>query len=272
MSFNINDMVEYIYDRTGFKGGVAIVLGSGLGDFADHLTEKTVVPYNDIPDYPQPTVEGHAGEFVFGKLMGRSVLAAKGRFHFYEGHGFETVTLPVALFSKLGVDALIITNAAGSTRKDHPPGTLMVLTGHSDCTFRLDRGDPVIVAGEPYHDQKLIDLASQAGIDEDIELKQGTYCWTLGPAYETPAEINYIKSFGGDAVGMSTVPELQAAARFDLPALGISCLTNYAAGITNQPLTHDEVIETAEAVKDQFTRLVLEIITKIGSELEKAVV
>ncbi len=267
MPRNFNAMREYIVDRTGFTGGVAIVLGSGLGKFADHLAVKTVVAYKDIPDYPRPTVEGHAGEFVFGRLAEIPVLAAKGRFHFYEGHSFETVTLPVALFHKLGVKALIITNAAGSTRRDFPPGTLMALSGHCDCTFRHSAVLPEVIIGEPYHDQRLLELARRAAQEEKVGLKEGIYCWTLGPAYETPAEIEYIRKLGGDAVGMSTVPELQAAANFELPALGISCLTNFAAGITDRPLTHQEVMETAEAVKGEFTRLVLATIGKIGTEL-----
>ena len=267
MNYSVNDMVEYIYDRTNYSRGVAIVLGSGLGDFADNLNNKTVIKYADIPGYPRPTVEGHAGEFVFGDLNGISVLGAKGSFHFYEGHDFHTVTLPVQLFHKLGVDTLIITNAAGSTRRHLPPGTLIALSGHLDGTFRHNADDPKVVAGPPFHDKKLLSLAQAAAEKTAVELATGVYCWTLGPAYETPDEIKYFSDLGADAVGMSTVPELQAAARFDLPALGISCLTNYAAGITDQPLTHQEVMETAEAVKDKFTRLIVAVIGNIGSRL-----
>ncbi len=267
MNSNIIEMTNYIIDRTGFNGGVAIVLGSGLGDFADNLTDKTVVPYGDIPGYPQPTVEGHAGEFVFGDLSGIPALGAKGRFHFYEGHDFHTVTLPIQLFHKLGVNALIVTNAAGSTRRSMPPGSLMALTGHLDGTFRHGPEDPKIVTGDPFHSPQLLVLARSAFQKSAVDLAEGIYCWTMGPSYETPDEIKYFRKLGADAVGMSTVPELQAAAKFGLPVLGISCITNFASGITDQPLSHQEVIDTAEAVKEKFTRSIIELIINIGREL-----
>ncbi|MFH1852530.1 MAG: purine-nucleoside phosphorylase [Candidatus Neomarinimicrobiota bacterium] len=263
-------MVDYVRERIGTAPAVAIILGSGLGDFADNLEQKITIPYHAIPGYPRPTVEGHAGELVFGLLGTVPVLAAKGRFHFYEGHALETVTLPVRLFHRLGVRALIITNAAGSVRRDYPPGSLMALTGHLDCTFRQGPEAPDIVSGVPCHDPRLLDCARKAAAETGVELQSGIYCWTLGPAYETPEEIEFFRSLGGDAVGMSTVPELQAAAELGLSTLGISCLTNYAAGITGQPLTHQEVIDTAAAVRDKFTRLIIAVIRNIGGSLSTA--
>lgn len=260
-------MVEYIYDQTGFSWGIAIVLGSGLGDFADNLSDRQIIKYTDIPGYPKPTVEGHAGELVIGKLAGIPVLGAKGRFHFYEGYDYHTVTLPIRLFHKLGIQTLIITNAAGSTRLAFPPGTLMAINGHIDGTFRHSVEDPEIVSGSPYHDPDLLRFAADSGQESGVEIVTGVYCWTLGPSYETPDEIKYFRSLGADAVGMSTVPEIQAAAKFGVPVLGLSCLTNYAAGITDQPLTHQEVIETAEAVRENFTQLVITIIKHIGKQL-----
>lgn len=267
MRYNLSEMTDYINDHHPGEPGIAIVLGSGLGDFADGLDDASTIAYRDIPGYPKPTVEGHAGQLVFGRLDEIPLVCAKGRFHFYEGHDFNTVTLPIQLFAHLGVRALIITNAAGSTSRKLPPGTLMAIHGHMDGTFRHGIGDPQPVTGAPFHSPQLLALAHQAAGITKVELAEGVYCWTLGPGYETPEEIKYFSSLGADAVGMSTVPELQAAADLDIPALGISCLTNFAAGISDQPLTHDEVIETADRVKVQFADLLREMVRLAGAEL-----
>lgn len=251
----ITEMTDFIFNQTSFNGRLAIVLGSGLGRFADELENSQVIPYQKIPDYPKSTVEGHSGELVFGSLRGVDLIAAKGRFHFYEGHNFQTVTLPIRLFHKLGVDHLIITNAAGSMDMAHPPGTLMAVTGHIDCTFRHSMDDPLVQKGFPYHDPGFIELAHQAARQAGISLAQGNYCWALGPAYETPAEIEYFRSLGGDAAGMSTVPEILTAGELGMRVLTISCLTNFAAGITDQPLTHAEVIKTADRAGADFSEL-----------------
>ncbi len=260
----ISEMVESIINRTRFDGQIAIVLGSGLGSFADTMSDKTVIPYQTIPNYPLPTVLGHAGEFVFGNLDSVDILAAKGRFHFYEGHDFQTVTLPIRLFQKLGITHLIITNAAGSMNRSFPPGTLMAATGHLDCTFRKSADVPKLYSGNPYHDESLIQLAKNAGKYTGVKIEEGVYSWALGPSYETPEEIDYFKSLGGDAVGMSTVPEILAAGELGIKTLTISCMTNFAAGITELPLTHEEVMETADRVHDDFTRLIKKIIIDIG--------
>lgn len=263
----INEMIEFISYKTRFKGRLAIILGSGLGGFADQLENRLVIPYKNIPKYPQSTVEGHSGELVFGSMQGVDLIAAKGRFHFYEGHDFQTVTLPIRLFHKLGVDHLIITNAAGSMDKVNPPGTLMVVTGHLDCTFRHSMNDPFIQKGFPYHDPGFIELAHLAAQKTGIKLADGNYCWALGPAYETPAEIEYFKTLGGNAAGMSTVPEILTAAELGMRVLTISCLTNYAAGITDQPLTHREVIETADQTSAKFLGLLTHTIKLLEEDL-----
>ncbi len=264
MKYNISNMSEYVGSRSGFTQGVAIVLGSGLGDFTEQIQTPVVIPYHAIPNYPLPTVEGHTGEFVMGIYKDVPLIAAKGRFHYYEGHDIETVTLPVHLFNKLGVKYIIITNAAGSVRKSIPPGSLMAINGYADCTFRESSDKPKIIENVS---SILLNCIEEASKSVKVNLDTGIYCWTQGPGYETPAEVEYIRNLGGDAVGMSTVPELQSADKFGIDALGISTITNYAAGILDQPLTHNEVIETANRTKDDFAKLICATIENIGKLL-----
>lgn len=260
-------MVEFIHDQTGFAGRLAVILGSGLGKFGDLLTDPAIISYKYIPFYPETKVEGHAGEFVFGNLDGVELVVAKGRFHFYEGYDFQTVTLPIRLFQKLGISHVIITNAAGSMNKVLPPGSLMIMNGHLDCTFRHSVEDPRLYTGEPYYDPQFIALAEKAAGKLGVFISPGVYCWSLGPAYETPAEIDYFRSLSGDAVGMSTVPELITAGELGLSTLAISCITNYAAGIASQPLNHGEVLETADRVSNRFTKLLTRIIGLLKDKL-----
>lgn len=264
MSPFVPEMAELVLNRSGFGGRLAVVLGSGLGEFSARLQATTTIPYGVIPHYPQTTVAGHSGELVAGELNGVPLIAARGRFHLYEGHDFHTVSLPVRLFHRLGVDHLIITNAAGSLNRAYPPGTLMAVTGHLDCTFRHGPGEPVIVTGDPYHDPRFITLAREAAGEAEVALETGTYCWTLGPSYETPAEIAYFQRLGGDAVGMSTVPEILTAGELGMRVLTLSCLTNFAAGIGGQPLDHREVLKTTARVEDSFSRLLTAIINRLG--------
>lgn len=238
----------------------AIVLGSGLDDFADTLADQVVVSYNDIPHYPATTVAGHAGRLIMGRAGAVPVLAAQGRFHYYEGHTLETVTLPVRLFAQLGVQILILTNAAGCVNTAWQVGDLMAITGHLDYTFMDGPEDPTAVMGAPCHSPSLLAAARRAAGKSGVLLHEGIYTWTLGPSFETPAEIRHIRALGGDAVGMSTVPEIRAAAEAGLQVLGLSCLTNYAAGILDQPLTHQEVLETGRRVKHTFARLLTAIL------------
>ena len=262
MKYSILEMADYVGSRSGFTNGVAIVLGSGLGDFTEQIQTPIVIPYHAIPNYPQPTVEGHIGEFVIGNYKDVPLIAAKGRFHYYEGHDIETVTIPIHLFHRLGVKYIIITNAAGSVRKSIPPGSLMAINGYADCTFRESVKPPQIVNNRS---SKLLISVEEASKSVKVKLENGIYCWTQGPGYETPTEVEYIKNLGGDAVGMSTVPELQAADKLGLDAVGISTITNYAAGIIDQPLTHNEVIETANRTKDDFAKLIGATIENIGA-------
>ncbi|MEE9161470.1 MAG: purine-nucleoside phosphorylase [Candidatus Neomarinimicrobiota bacterium] len=242
----------------------AIVLGSGLSDFAQTLDNPIVVPYAEIPHYPQPTVPGHVGELVFGYVKSLPVITARGRFHYYEGHSLETVALPVRLFARLGVSTLIITNAAGCVNTQWHEGDLMFLTGHLDYTFLDGANTPTRHTDDRFHSGDLLALARRAARDAAIPMREGSYAWCLGPTFETPAEIKDIRRLGGAAVGMSTVPEIRAAADEGLAVLGISCLTNYAAGIRDQPLTHEEVLATGQRVKETFAQLVTAILRNLA--------
>lgn len=244
----------------------AIVLGSGLADFGDSLDRSIIIPYDTIPHYPEPTVPGHVGQLVFGYAGKLPVLAAKGRFHYYEGHDLDTVSLPIRLFAALGVKTVIITNAAGCVRPEWSEGDLMLITGHMDYTSRNGPHDPVPSTGEPWYSTPFLELARQAAQDTGTTLREGVYTWCLGPMFETPAEIRDIRRLGGDAVGMSTLPEIVAAEEEDLNMVGISCLTNMAAGITGQPLDHEEVLETGQRVKATFRQLVTTILQRLDEQ------
>ena len=260
MKYNISAMKQFIIDQTEIQASIAVVLGSGMGGFCDQMDDVILIPYKNIPNYPKSTVRGHAGELAIGSLHNIPLLAAKGRFHYYEGYDIQTITLPVKLFHSLGIKSLIITNAAGSLKPDLRPGSLMIIDSHIDCTFRASVTEPEEYSGTSFHDPVYIELAVKSADQINLSITKGTYCWTLGPSYETPAEVSYIRSLGGDAVGMSTVPEIQAAAELGMKVLGISTITNYAAGIIGEPLSHDDVIKVSAQVEDDFTNFLTEII------------
>ena len=253
-----------VLERLPERPKVAIVLGSGLGDFAETLTAPVRVPYGDIPHYPLPTVPGHAGELVQGRVGNLPVLTARGRFHYYEGHDLDTIALPIRLFSLLGAETVIITNAAGCVNTGWSEGDLMLITGHLDSTYLRSADDPQPVTDKAIYLPGSLNLAREAARESGIELREGFYAWALGPSYETPAEIRHIRQLGGDAVGMSTVPEIKAAAEAGLDVIGISCLTNYAAGIRDVPLKHEEVLATSQRVQATLGRLVTAILGKLA--------
>ena len=249
---------------------VGLILGSGLGDFADTLEDRVVIPFADIPDFPQATVEGHVGAFVFGKRQGKSVVALQGRLHFYEGHSQQTITIPVRVMAKLGVKQLILTNAAGGVNLNYFPGDLMLISDH----INYSGSNPLIGQNMPEFGPRFPDVSDLYSRDlrklimteaekAGISLRQGVYMMFSGPNYETPAEIRMARIVGADAVGMSTVPEALVAAQCGISVIGISCITNMAAGILNQPLSHQEVMETAAVVHDKFHRLLELILTLI---------
>ncbi|WP_125152279.1 purine-nucleoside phosphorylase [Clostridium rectalis] len=266
----ISESVKYIKSKIKNKPDIGIILGSGLGDMAESVENKEVVKYEDIPNMPKSTVKGHKGQFVFGRLKGKSVVMMQGRIHFYEGHEMESLALPIHIMKNLGIKTLIVTNAAGGVNKSFTPGDLMIITDHINLAFTnplIGRNEEEIGPRFPdmsnAYDKDLVNLANEIGNKYNVNLKQGVYAMMTGPTYETPAEIKMIRILGGDAVGMSTVPDVITAKHCGLKVLGVSCITNMAAGILDQPLNHEEVMETSKKVKNNFIKLISEIIGAI---------
>ncbi len=241
---------------------VAIVLGSGLGEFAERLEDAVRVPYAEVPHFPSPTVMGHSGELVAGSLGGRSVLVQSGRFHMYEGHPAALTALPVRVFARLGVETLILTNAAGGIRRSFGSGTVMLIADHINLSFRNSLFGPALPGetrfpdmSDPY-DPALRALAREVARRRRIPLAEGVYVGLLGPSYETPAEIRMLERLGADAVGMSTVVEVITARAAGLRCLGFSAITNPAAGVTPHKLDHLEVMEVAYRVAGELAALI----------------
>ena len=261
---NTQLIAKKIIDESNFNGKIAVILGSGLSRLSDEIAKKTTIPYSSIPNYPIANIEGHAGEFVIGELNGANIIVAKGRMHYYEGYPFDSVTAPIRVLSKIGIKYLIITNSAGSLKTDNPPGNFMIADSHMDFTFRENAKDPVMNSDSIFHDHQLITIVKSVSKDLKQNTCTGCYCWTLGPSYETPAEIQDMARLGGGAVGMSTVPEIKTSAELGIKTVTISCLTNFAAGISTTPLTHDEVVSNAGKFDKGFSELLEKVILKIS--------
>ena len=255
--------LEKIKNKLGFNGGIGVVLGSGLGSIINHLNKKKSFKYQNIKSFPTSLVKGHRREFISGYHGTRQILFASGRFHYYEGFEHDKIISPIRVFNKLGVKNIIITNSCGSIRKKNKPGTLMLVDGHFDCTFKKNYLIPQLKNGDSYYSEKLISIALSQSKYCDIKLVSGKYCWTIGPQYETPEEIKFFKSFGGDVVGMSTIPEIEAAKKYKMNILVISLITNFAAGIKNKRLSHEEVLKNAGKSGKNFSKLLLKIIENI---------
>ncbi len=269
-SSNIDITTDYINHKTAnFEPEIAIILGSGLGDFADSF-DGIKIPYCDIPNFELSTVRGHKGQLVFAKVFAKNVVFMQGRFHYYEGHSIQKVVYPVAVFKKLGVKKIIITNAAGGVNTAFCGGDLMIIKDHINLMGtnpligenNLDFGVRFPDMTEVYS-SKLRLLATECANALNVSVKEGVYAAMTGPSYETPAEINMLQKIGADAVGMSTVPEAIFANYCGMEVLGISCITNLAAGLNRDKLSHNEVIETANVVKGKFKNLLTAILEKI---------
>ena len=283
------EAAEFIRSKYDKEIKVAVVLGSGLGAFGDDLENAVKIPYEEIPHFQRSTVEGHAGRLVLGEIGGVSVAVQQGRFHFYEGYEMSKVIFPVRTFGVLGVKSLILTNAAGSVDTDYRQGTLMLIRDHinlfgenplrgenderfgvrfPDMTevYSLEYQNIALDVAEEMAQEKAKALEEKTGKKQTPEkiLRRGVYCGLSGPTYETPAEIRMIRLLGADAVGMSTVPEAIAARHQEIKVLGISCITNLAAGITDERINHEEVMETGAKVAETFKELLRRIIPKIS--------
>ena len=236
----------------------AVILGSGLGGIIYSMKKTISIPYGDIPEHPCSTVSGHAGKWVFGYINNKPIICACGRFHCYEGYSIDEVTLPILVVHSLGCHSLIISNVAGCLKKEWEIGDFMLITGYLDYTFRKNSDQPSIVLLD--RDTKQQKKIRKTASDKGILLKEGNYTWTIGPSYETPAEIRDIISLGGNAVGMSTVPEMMKAHKLELDFLGISTLTNYGTGMDKVKLSHKDVLEKSKQVQKNFSKLLIGII------------
>lgn len=262
-----------VRERTDFKPDIALVLGSGLGAMADEMDAELSISYNDIPDFPVSTVVGHKGRFVFGKIGGANVVVMQGRVHYYEGYPVTDVVLPIRLMKLMGADKLFLTNAAGGINPAFKAGDFMLITDHISALVPSPLiGGNINELGVRFPDmsevysRRLRAIIENSAAAEGIPLQRGVYIQTTGPNYETPAEIRAYGRLGADAVGMSTAIEAMAARHMGMEVCGISCISNLAAGISANPLSHAEVQETADRVAPLFKRLVTRSIADIGKE------
>ena len=263
----IKDTLDYIETFTdGFQPEIGIILGSGLGEIADRFREFAI-PYSKIPGFAKSTITGHKGQLVFAEINGKKVVMMQGRNHYYEGHSMQEITYPIKVMKKLGVKTLIITNAAGAINKSFRPGDLMVITDH----INLMGANPLVGPNDEefgprfpdmsdIYNKDLVKIVDGVARALKIDIKHGVYVASSGPSYETPAEIKMARYFGGDAAGMSTVPEAIVANYCGMRVIGISCISNFASGVSTKKLSHEEVIETTTKVRAKFKELVLNII------------
>jgi purine-nucleoside phosphorylase len=269
---NSQETVDSITSICAVKPLLGLILGSGLGSYADTLQNKQEFPFEKLPHFPKPTVVGHSGKLIIGETGGVAVAALQGRIHFYEGYSLQEVTYPTRILGILGIRKLIITNAAGGINMKFRPGDLMVITDHLNLmgTNPLigpnpdELGDRFPDMSDAY-DSNMRQITMRVAAQNGIPLQQGIYAGLSGPSYETPAEIRMLRILGADAVGMSTVPEVIVANHMRIPVLGLSCITNMAAGILPQKLTHQEVLVTTEKVREQFAILLSKIVPKLAS-------
>ena len=267
---HVNETVQYIYGRTAYRPEIAIILGSGLGSLGDKLLDADIIPYEELPHWKSSTAPGHNGRLIFGMLGGKQVVCMQGRLHYYEGYTMEDTTYPIRVMAKLGIKNLLLSNAAGGINTEFTPGTLMLITDHINFLGRNPLMGPneadfgvrfcdMSYAYAPHLREIALEAASELG----QHLEQGVYVATTGPSYETPAEIRMFRIWGASAVGMSTVPEVIVANHSGMNVMGISCITNMAAGVLDQKLTEEEVLETGARVGAEFQVLMTRIVEKL---------
>ena len=267
---HVNETVQYIYGRTAYRPEIAIILGSGLGSLGDKLLDADVIPYEELPHWKSSTAPGHNGRLIFGMLGGKQVVCMQGRLHYYEWYTMEDTTYPIRVMAKLGIKNLLLSNAAGGINTEFTPGTLMLITDHINFLGRNPLMGPneadfgVRFCDMSYaYAPRLREIALEAASELGQHLEQGVYVATTGPSYETPAEIRMFRIWGASAVGMSTVPEVIVANHSGMNVMGISCITNMAAGVLDQKLTEEEVLETGARVGAEFQALMTRIVEKL---------
>lgn len=266
----IDETIDFINRKTGYRPKSAIILGSGLGQLCGHITDRNVINYKDIPNFPVSTVSGHEGNMVFGKCSGKEIVVMQGRFHYYEGYSMKEVTYPIYILKQLGIERVIITNAAGGINNSFTPGDIMIIEDH----INLMGTNPLIGKNndelgkrfpdmsEPYS-VEFIKKAEESCNSLGIEYKKGVYAGVTGPSYETKAEIKYLGIIGADAVGMSTIPEVITANYLGMETLGLSCITNMGTGIRETKHTHEDVLKTANEASEKIAQIMMEILRKL---------
>jgi len=267
----IKEATEAIQKLTDQKPKIGLILGSGLGDLANEITNPTKIPYHEIPHFPVSTVEGHAGQLVIGELNGQTVVAMQGRFHFYEGYPMQDVVFPVYVMKYLGIELLLVTNACGGMNPAFAPGDLMIITDHINFTGtnpligpNYDELGPRFPDMSQAYTPALVSFVEKTAAELNIKVQKGVYSGVTGPTYLTPAELTMLAKMGADAIGMSTVPEVIVASHTGLKVIGISCITDMAIGEELEPLTHEQVVEVANRTKPKFISLVKEIVAKVN--------
>ncbi|UOF89894.1 purine-nucleoside phosphorylase [Fodinisporobacter ferrooxydans] len=266
----LSEARDFIRSKTAVQPTIGLILGSGLGVLAEDIQEAVHIPYREIPHFPISTVEGHKGQLVIGQLCGKAVIALQGRFHYYEGYSADAIAFPVRVMKELGVQTLMVTNAAGGINEEFSVGQLMLIKDHINFSGKnpligpnWDTHGPRFPDMSTAYDPEYRALALQIAKELNISMSEGTYIWFSGPSYETPAEIRMSRILGADAVGMSTVPEVIVARHAGIRVIGISCVSNMAAGILEQPLSHQEVMEVTERVREQFVAFVRQFVQRV---------
>ena len=266
----ITAAAEYLLNAVSLRPTIGLVLGSGLGDFADTLEDAVKIPYAQIPHFPVSTAPGHVGALVFGRKCGQTVVAMQGRLHYYEGHDMQTITMPIRVMAAMGVKDLVLTNAAGGANPGYDPGSLMLIADHINYSGanpligpNLDVFGPRFPDVSDLYCKDLRSMVKEKARAAGIPLEEGVYMMFTGPNYETPAEVRAARLLGGDAVGMSTAPEVIVAGHCGMEVLGFTLLSNMAAGILDQPLSEQEVLDTAAAARERFSALVLNCLKKM---------
>lgn len=261
---------QYILSKISTKPKIGMVLGSGLGIYVDQIQNKIVIPYQDIPHFKKTSVEGHEGRLIIGEVHGVTVAALQGRLHAYEGYPMEEIVHPVRTLAALGIEMLFLTNASGGINLNYHPGDLVAINDHINLSGRNPLVGPNIAELGPRfpdmtqaYDPEMIELMAKVAKNHHVEMKTGVYCSVLGPTYETPAEIRMLRAIGGDLVGMSTVPEVIAANHLGLKVAGVACITNYAAGIKSEKLSHADVKKVAEKAMVGFATILTETIGEL---------